>query len=357
MKILIIVKWIVRWNGASRVVYELSKRLRREHKVRIVAYKDCIDPEWVKEFEIYKLRHKGLFALKEIREIIKEYKPDIIHSHDWLELLASFSGALHIATTHSNWPMNWFFSPKSFVGGIIQEIPHEFGMHLANKVVSVSKYQQEKLRKRGIESEVIYNGVDEKFLNLPEKQIELEHPSILFVGSIDNRKAKYLVPFIKLLNRKSKKKFHTYVIGNPVDRIIVENLKNLDDTHYLGIVDDVKPYYYEADVLLFTSRLEACPLVPIEAQACGLPVVAFDVCSNAEIIKNGESGFLVEMGNLDRMTDKTLNILMNEELRKEMGKSGIENVKENFLWNDKAEKYIKLFRGLLDDVTPRAQIF
>jgi len=357
MKILVIVKWMVRWNGTSRVVYELSKRFKREHEVRIVAYKDYLDPKWEKEIKINKLQHKGLFTLKEIREIIKEYKPDIIHSHDWLGLLALFSGAPHVSTTHGTWPMNWFFSPTYFIGGTMQEIPHEFEMHLADKVISVSKYQQEKLRKRGIESEVIYNGVDEEFLNPPKNQIEYEHPSILFVGSLDDNKAKYLAPFIKLLNRKSKKKVHTYVIGAPVDRRIVKSLRNLENTHYLGVIDDVKPYYYGVDVLLSTSRLEACPLVPIEAQACGMPVVAFDVYSHAEIIKNGKSGFLVDLGNLDRMADKTLKILTDEDLRNEMGRNGIENVKVNFHWSDKAEEYIKLFKSLLADVAPCAQIF
>lgn len=348
MKILVLTKWMVRWNGMSRVVYELSKRFKRDHEVRIAAYKDHIDPEWEKEFKIHKLQHKGLFAFKEIRKVIKEYKPDIIHTHDWLGLLASFTNIPQVATTHSNWPMNWFFSLRDFVGGIIQEIPHEIKLHLADKVVSVSKYQGEKLKNRGLKSEVIYNGIGEEFLNPPENQIELEHPSILFVGGVDNRKAKYLVPFIELLNQKNEK-VHTYVIGASVDKKIVGKLRDLGNTHYLGVVDDVKPYYHKADILIFMSRMEACPLVPIEAQACGLPVVAFDVCSNVEIIKNGETGFLVEMDDLDGMVDKTLSMVEDNDLRKEIGRRDVRNVKENFLWDDKAEKYVRLF----DDVVKR----
>ena len=346
MKILVIAKWMVRWNGAARVVYELLRWFRREHEVRIAVYKDHINPEWEKEFEIYKLRHKGLFALKEIRKIIKEYKPDIIHSHDWLGLLALFSNIPQVATTHSNWPMNWFFSPTSFVGGIIQEIPHEIKMHLVDKVISVSKYQQEKLTNRGIKSEVIYNGIGEEFFNPPENQIELEHPSILFVGGVDTRKAKYLVSFIELLNQKSGK-VHTYVIGAPVDKNIVEKLKNLENTHYIGVVDDVKPYYHEADVLIFTSRVEACPLVPIEAQACSLPIVAFDVCSHAEIIKNGETGFLVRMGDMNGMVGMVLEIIKDDGLRAKMGRNGVKNVKENFVWDGMAEEYVRLLRGVV----------
>lgn len=345
MKILVIAKWMVRWNGMSRVVYELSKRFKRDHEVRIAVYKDYIDPEWEKEFEVYKLQRRGLFALKEIRKIIKEYKPDIIHSHDWLGLLVSFSNTPHVATTHSNWPMNWFFSLRDFVGGIIQEIPHEIKMYLSDKVVSVSEYQQEKLKKWEIGSKVIYNGVDEEFLNPPDDRIELKHPSVLFVGGVDKRKARYLVPFIELLNRESGN-VHTYVIGAPVDKNIVRKLKHLENTHYLGVVDDVKPYYHGVDVLVFTSRMEACPLVLIEAQASGLPVVAFDVCSNAELIKNGETGFLVKMGDLKGIVNKTLEIVESDDLRERMGAKCSKNVENNFLWDDKAEEYVKLFKGV-----------
>ena len=345
MKILVITKWMVRWNGMSRVVYELSKRFKRDHEVRIAVYKDYIDPEWEKEFKVYKLQHKGLFALKEIRKIIKEYKPDIIHSHDWIGLLTLFSNVPHIATTHSNWPMNWFFSLRDFVGGIIQEIPHEIKMYLADKVISVSKYQQERLENRGIGSKVIYNGVDGEFLNPPDNRIELKHPSVLFVGGVDKRKAKYLVPFIELLNLESED-VHTYVIGAPVDKRIVRKLKYLENTHYLGVVDDVKPYYHGVDVLVFTSRMEACPLVPIEAQASGLPVVAFDVCSNAELIKNGETGFLVKMDDLKGIVNKTLEIVESDDLRERMRANCVENVENNFLWDDKAEEYVKLFGGM-----------
>jgi glycosyltransferase involved in cell wall biosynthesis len=344
MKILVVAKWMVRWNGASRVAYKLSQQFKKEYEVRIVAYKDHIDPEWEKEFEIYKLQHKGLFALNEIRKIIKEYKPDIIHSHDWLGLLALFTNIPQVATTHSNWPMNWFFSPTSFVGGIIQEISHEIKMHLVDKVISVSEYQQEKLTNRGIKSEVIYNGIGEEFFNPPENQIELKHPSILFVGGVDTRKAKYLVPFIKLLNKKSEK-VHTYVIGTPTNKNIVEKLKNLDNTHYLGIVDGVKPYYHEADVLIFTSRMEACPLVPIEAQACGLPVVAFDVCSHAEIIQGDKSGYIVKPYDLGFFVKKVLELLSHEDLRKEMSENAIQKVKKDFLLNKKVEEYMKVFKN------------
>lgn len=348
MKILVIVKWLVRWNGASRSAYELSKHFKKEHEVRIVAYKDYIDPEWEKGFYIHKLKHKGPLALREVRKVIKEYQPDVIYSQNHLGLGAIFTDIPLVVVNRSNWPMNWFFSIRNFVAGIFLEIPQEIETHFANKVVSVSKYTQKGLRKRGISSVVIYNGLDKSYFKHPKEYVNLKHPAILFVGAVDNRKAKYLVQFVRLLNKKTDN-VHTYVIGPSINKDIVEELRNLNNTYYLGIINDVKPYYYEADLLIFTSRVEACPRVLIEAQACGLPAIAFDVCSHSEIVKNEETGFLVKIGNSNAMVEKTLKLLEDDHLRKKMSEKAVGIAKENFLLDDKAEQYLKLFKSVIYD--------
>lgn len=345
MKILVIAKWMVRWNGASRVAYELSKRFKEEHEVRIVAYKDFIDSEWEKEFEVYKLQHKGLLAIKEIRDVINDYKPDIIHSHDWLGLLALNSGVPQVTTCHSSWPMNWFISSRNFLVGIIQEIPNKVKMHMVDGVIAVSKYQQKILNNLGIKSEVIHNGVDYEFFESLETCVELKHPSILFVGRVDDNKAKYLVSFINKLNRK-KINVQIYIIGIPANKKIVDELEKLENTHYLGVFDDVRPYYHEADVLMFISRIEAFPLVPIEAQACGLPVVAFNVCSNSELIKNNENGLLITSNDVNEIAEKVLILLKNNRLRKKMSRKAVKVINRNFLWNDKSKNYLKVLKSL-----------
>lgn len=348
MKILVIAKWFVRWNGASTVVYELSKKFKEKHDVVIVAYEDYIDPEWEKEFKICKLRHKGLFALSEIRKIIERCKPDIIHSHDWLGLMALQLDVPQVATTHSNWPKSWFLNISYFVAGVIQDIPNLIKLRLVDRAVSVSKYQQGMLNSHGTRSDVIYNGIDKEYFNRSENNVEFKHPAILFVGSVDIRKAEYLAPFIEKLYQK-RRNIHTYIIGASKSQKIIKRLTNIKNVHYLGVVDSVKPYYYAADILIFTSKAEAFPLVPIEAQACGLPVVAFDVCSNGEIIKDGDNGILVKMGNLDNMVCKVLNLLDDDNLIEKMSVNSTEHARKKFLWDDKAEEYVRIFEKIVNN--------
>lgn len=350
MKILVILKWFVKYNGTAKVAYELSKRFEENNNnVLIVSYKDYVDPKWEHELKVYKLKYKGFFALREIRRIIHEFKPDIIHSHDWIGLLGLSKDIPQVATNHSYWPKDLFLSTKHFVSGFVHGIPHYLKLRLSSKVVSVSKYLQKQYEKLGIKSLVIYNGVDERFLKRPDENIELKHPSTLFVGRLDNRKAKYLIQIIKLINNyyKNEEVYH-YIIGPPADKNLVKKIKCMENVYYLGVVDDVKSYYYNADVLVFPSVFESFGLVPVEAQACGLPVVAFNVCSLGEIIKNGETGFLVKKGDLTSLVKKTIDILENDDLRKKMSKNAVKNVKERFMWDDKVDEYLRLFNSLIE---------
>jgi glycosyltransferase involved in cell wall biosynthesis len=61
--------------------------------------------------------------------------------------------------------------------------------------------------------------------------------------------------------------------------------------------------YRLADVLVFPSRLEGLPLVPIEAMACGLPIVATDGSSITDLVRNGETGFVVPAGDVAALAD------------------------------------------------------
>ena len=328
------------------MAYELSKRFQEHHEVRIAVYKDHIDPEWESELDIYKLRCKGLLALRELRRLINEFKPDIIHSHDWLGLLVANKNIPHVATTHSHWPSDWFYSPKAFAAGLIQGIPNEIKLHFVDQVIAVSEYDRQLIHRRGIQSYVIYNGVDSQFFERISGEMPfLKNPSIISVGGIDKRKADYLLPLIKLLINKNPK-IAFYIIGSPQDRQIVAKLINIENACYLGIVEDVRPYLQKADVFISTSKMELFGLAAVEAQASGLPVVAFDICSFPEIIKNGKSGFLIDYGNLEEMCKKILEIINNKSLKEEMSINAVENAKR-FLWDYASQEYLGLFSSII----------
>lgn len=224
------------------------------------------------------------------RKTIANFQPTIVHSHDNLGYYVLRLETPHIITSHSNWPRSWFIDTAHFLAGLALELPQDLLQRAADSVVSVSEYSKKQLARRGISSTRIYNGV-----RLPEIKHQQESGTFLFVGTVGNRKAKHLPQIWKdVLGARNGRDVHLNVVGKAGNEEITEALRELPATTVHGPVDNIEPHYKQADILLFPSRAEACPLTLLEAMSYGLPSVAFDICSHREIIDNRETGHLVE---------------------------------------------------------------
>ncbi|CAN5539560.1 glycosyltransferase family 4 protein [soil metagenome] len=80
-------------------------------------------------------------------------------------------------------------------------------------------------------------------------------------------------------------------------------------------VERLRQMYNDAAVLLHTSTLEGWPLVPMEAAACGCAVAGFANEGVREYLADGDTASLVEMGDVDALTEASANLLTNETLR------------------------------------------
>ena len=92
---------------------------------------------------------------------------------------------------------------------------------------------------------------------------------------------------------------------------------------------EMRGFYSAGDIFAFPGIGEALGMVFLEAQSCGLPVVAFDNCGIPEIMHHGKTGFLTPMYDCPEMTGKLVRLLSDEGLRREMGQCASEYVREN----------------------------
>lgn len=123
--------------------------------------------------------------------------------------------------------------------------------------------------------------------------------------------------------------------------------RGLKNIHFHLPVQNIQAEYENSSVLVLPSRSEGFGMVLIEAMECGLPCVSFDCPSGpADIIKDGEDGFLIAPESIDEMVEKLSLLIENEELRKSMGQNAKENVKR-FSPNIIVQQWDELFKKLM----------
>ena len=117
--------------------------------------------------------------------------------------------------------------------------------------------------------------------------------------------------------------------------------------HFLGFRADVEQVYAAADVFVCPSDFESFGKANLEAMACGKPVVSTRRGGPSETIVDGVSGFLVDSGDVDALSENVLKLLRNAELRARMGAAGRARVKSTFSADAAASAYVKIFDELL----------
>jgi glycosyltransferase involved in cell wall biosynthesis len=107
-----------------------------------------------------------------------------------------------------------------------------------------------------------------------------------------------------------------------------------DSVHFIGHVNEVRPYYEAGEIFVLSSAKEGLPLVLLEAMAYGVPCIATNVGGNAEVIAHGETGFIVESANPEQLANAILELTGNADLRRRMGAKGKERVQRDFNIDD-----------------------
>ncbi len=109
-----------------------------------------------------------------------------------------------------------------------------------------------------------------------------------------------------------------------------EELGIKEMVEFVGWVKDLKKIYEELDIVVLTSLNEGTPVSIIEAMAAGRPVVASDVGGVKDIIKDGESGYLVGSGDEKDFSERLMELINDAEKRRRFGQYGRSLVKDRF---------------------------
>jgi glycosyltransferase involved in cell wall biosynthesis len=237
-----------------------------------------------------------------------------------------------------------------------------FAVWRASKIMAVSEATKKDLVKiykvDPLKITVTYLGVGPEFEPLSYEQVQPTldkyHLSfkkyILFLGTLQPRKnlIKLIDAYLKL--KQDYRIEEKLVIGGgrgwlwePILEKINQNKNN--GVVYLDYVqsEERKFLYNGASVVTLVSNYEGFGLPPLEAMACGIPVVVSNVSSLPEVVDGASE--LVDPNSVDSIAYGLLEVLQNREHAAELSKKGIERAKQ-FNWLDTAKKTLAVLESL-----------
>ena len=210
---------------------------------------------------------------------------------------------------------------------------------------------------------VIYAGVGEEYRRMADDQslkmakvrekYKLPDKFILYLGTVEPRKN--VEGIIRAYNEVRSKKLELRNInlviaggkGWKSKKIYREReeSKFKDDIKFLGYIDpEDKVYLYNlASVFVYPSFYEGFGFPPLEAMACGLPVVASFASSLPEVV--GDAALMVDPYNINDISRALKEILTNENLRNQLIARGLKRAGE-FSWRKTADEYLKVLKNL-----------
>lgn len=298
-----------------------------------------------------------------IREIVRFGGADVIEAPDWCGLTAGLCVRppllirCHGSDTYFSHILGRRVRRKTY-------LEEKVAIRAADGVAAVSRYCAERtahLFRLKTQPQVIHNGVDTSVYRPPQSQ-PLGQLAVLVVGTLVRKKGCLDLPRIinaiarqiaavefRIIGRDSK----DTVTGAPS---MIELILNGIDPAVRGRVryfgeqptDVVRREMGAAAVCLFPSYAEALPISWLEAMACGCPVVGYDAGWAREIIHSGADGFLVPAGDAEGMAKISVELICQDELRREAGRQARRKIERHFTLQACAERTLEWYRAFLE---------
>ncbi len=232
----------------------------------------------------------------------------------------------------------------------------------SKKLIILSRSLISRTRKLGVEDSrvaVIPSGVDPLWYDpgRPDVKrkadqlradfgIDSDHVVIGFVGRLVPAKG---LSHLLVATKKIQAEFPNVVlliVGDGPQKTQLQRMaKELNlRTTFTGYQNDTPPYYALMDVFILPSLFEGLPGVVLEAMAMEKAVIATNVGGTADLVVNGENGFLIPASDAERIAVNLRKLISDEGLRTNMGKVGRKIVQKGFLWDDIADKVETVYK-------------
>ncbi|WP_318443409.1 glycosyltransferase [Photobacterium leiognathi] len=361
MKILFIITGLGVGGAETQVCKLITELVKRGNQVKVISLsgEKIISPE-IDDSEVIELHMKKnifgfIMSYLKIISVIRDFRPDVIHSHMFhANIISRLSAAMFtniklICTAHSK-----------NEGGHLRMFIYRLTDFLCDTMTNVSQEAvDEFIKLKAVKKDkiiAIHNGIDlEKFspnINFRKKirnelSIDKSTTVLMAIGRLTEAK-----DYPNLINafdnvRRNNERVRLFIVGSGEEehtiRLQVENLGLGNYVSFLGMRLDIPELLNACDLFILSSKWEGFGLVVAEAMACKRLVVATDCGGVKEVV--GDAGILVESSNTSLLS-KSIDIALNLSLTKKNKLCNLarKRIIEHYSMNSVVNKWIELYK-------------
>ena len=364
------------YGGSGAVATELGIALaRRGHLVHFITYQQpfrlplflprvFFHEVDVGRYPLFEFPPYDLALAVRMHEVVRTHRLDLLHVHyaiphatsGWIarEMLEDGGSSVRIATTLHGTDITLVGQDPSF------HAITKFSIERSDALTAVSEYLRRETLKAfgctGCDVEVIHNFIDPevydraKYSTTIRDQVPTGRKVLMHISNF--RPVKRVRDVVRIFAHVARAMPSVLVmVGDGPDRVIAEKeaetLGVSDQTMFLGRVDAIAPLLAGADLFLLPTERESFGLSALEALACGVPVIGAKAGGLPEVVRDGVTGILRDVGDVEGMSAGAVDILSSADRWKAMSETAAADARERFSQQDIVSRYEDFYTRVL----------
>lgn len=357
-------------GGAKTHIISLMKQLNRMIEAKVICFiKDTFYYDLLEEginIEVFMQKSRmDMSITKRLMEEIEKEDYDIIHCHGArANFIAMFLrnkiNKPMITTLHSDYRLDF---KDNFYKKIIFTPLNALALRKFDYYIAISQEFKNMLIDRGFKEDrifVVYNGIDlEDNLNYVSREEFLSRYNIdakdkIIAGIIARidlvKDHETFIRGAKAVLEK-RKDIIFLIAGTGKDELriksMVKDLKIDENVYFLGYVEEQYSFFNAIDINVLTSISESFPYAILEGARLKKPVISTNVGGIHNLIKSGENGYLIKVGDYEALADKLLYFMNNPQSLNIMGENLYKSVENRFSSKSMAQSHYNIYEKII----------
>lgn len=360
------------YGGSGAVATELGIALAaRGHEIHFITYRQPFRlPSFlprvffhevdVGRYPLFEYPPYDLALAVRMHEVVRTHGLDLLHCHyaiphatsAWIarEMLREQKRDVKVITTLHGTDITIVGQDPSF-----NQIT-KFSIEKSDRLTAVSEFLRSETYSAfgctACDVAVIHNFIDptvydrDRYPPTLKEQLGKSRPLLMHISNF--RRVKRVRDVVQIFDRVNREiPSRLVMVGDGPDRPEAEDearkLGIEGAVYFLGKLDVVAPLLASADVFLLPTQSESFGLSALEALASGVPVIGTRAGGLPEVVRDGETGFLCEVGDIDAMSEAALSILRDAGKWQAMSDLGASDARARFSLDEIVSKYERLY--------------